>query len=66
MTREEWGSAGWHLSKAAEMMGAVKGGFLDLLGYKTELGLSHHLSVLGEPTPRTRMLRKPVETLHVA
>lgn len=51
MTREEWGSAGWHLSRAAEMMGVVKGGFLDLLGYKTELGLPHPLSELGEPTP---------------
>jgi hypothetical protein len=44
-----------NLSKAAEIIGAVKGRFLDLLGYTTQLGLPqvipYHPSVIGEPRP---------------
>lgn len=44
-----------NLSKAAEIIGAVKGRFLDLLGCTTQLGLPqvipHHPSVIGEPRP---------------
>lgn len=50
-----WGQRGLNLSKAAEIIGAVKGRFLDLLGYTTQLGLPqvipYHPSVIGEPRP---------------